>query len=70
MLLKIKGKIVGHSLVQDYVFQPVEHSHVSLYDWIHLSLIEKCSKKVDQNSFHDDIDEAESDRENDVDSDN
>ena len=70
VLLKIKGKIVGRTLVQDYVFRPVEYSHVSLYDWIHLSLIEKCSKKVDQNSFHDDIDETESDKENNVDSDN
>ena len=48
VLLKIKGKIVGRTLVQDYVFRPAEHSQVSLYDWIRLSHIEKCPKKIEQ----------------------
>jgi hypothetical protein len=43
VLLKIKGKIVGRTVVQDYVFRPSELSHVSLYDWIRLSDIQKCS---------------------------
>src|SRR5882762_5085314 len=68
VLLKIKGKIVSRTLVQDYVFRPVEYSQVSLYDWIRLSHIEKCPKKIQQNSFQD-VDETESDDGNDVDSD-
>ena len=40
VLLKIKGEIVGHSVVQDYVFRSVEY--IFLYDWIRLSHIEKC----------------------------
>src|ERR1700676_5209955 len=58
VLLKIKGKIVSRTLVQDYVFRPVEYSQVSLYDWICLSHIEKCPKKIQQNSFQD-VDETE-----------
>jgi len=50
VLLKIKGKIVGRTLVQDYVFRPVEFSQVSLFDWIRLSHIKKCPKKIEQNS--------------------
>src|SRR5882762_2169853 len=65
VLLKIKGKIVSHTLIQDYIFQPVEYSQVSLYDWICLSHIEKCSKEIEQNSSQD-VDETESDDENDV----
>jgi len=34
VLLKIKGRIIGHTLIQDYVFRPVEYSQRSLYDWI------------------------------------
>jgi len=43
---------------------------VSLYDWICLSHIKKCPKKIEQDSFHDDLDETESDNEINVDSDN
>ena len=67
VLLKIKGKIVSRTLVQDYVFQPVEYSQVSLYDCIHLSHIEKRPKKIEQSSSPD-VDETESDDKNDVDS--
>ena len=67
VLLKINGKIVSRTLVQDYIFRPVEYSQVSLYDWIRLSHIEKCPKKIQQNSFQD-VDETESDDGNDVDS--
>ena len=55
VLLKIKGKIIGRTLVQDYVFQPVEYSQVSLYDWIRLSVIEKCPKGKEENSSPHDI---------------
>ena len=34
ILLKIKGRIIGHTLIQDYVFRPAEYSQMSLYDWI------------------------------------
>jgi hypothetical protein len=47
-------------LIQDYVFQPVEYSQVSLYDWICLSHIKKCPKEIEQNLFQD-VDETESD---------
>src|ERR1700683_5361741 len=43
------------------------YSQVSLYDWICLSHIEKCPKKIEQNSFQD-VAETESDDDNDVDS--
>jgi hypothetical protein len=69
VLLKIKGKIVGRTLVQDYIFRPVEFIQVSLFDWIRLSHIKKCLKKIEQNSLYDDIDEIESDDENGVNSD-
>src|ERR1700683_2994904 len=65
VLLKIKGKIVGRILVQDYVFRPIEHSQVSLYDWIRLSHIEKCPKKIENNLCHDDVDETETAEKND-----
>src|SRR6267378_1215439 len=68
VLLKIKGKIVSRTLIQDYVFRPVEYSQVSLYDWIRLSHIEKCPKEIGQN-LSQDVDETESDDGNDVDSD-
>ena len=67
VLPKIKRKIVSHTLIQDYVFQPVEYSQVSLRDWICLSHIKKCPKEIEQNSSQD-VDETESDDENDVDS--
>ena len=70
VLLKIKGKIVGCTFVQDYVFRPAECSQMSLYDWIRLSHIEKCPKKFKQNSFHDVVDETETDNESNVDFDN
>ena len=41
-----------------------------MYDWIRLSYIEKCPKKIEQNSSYDDPDETETDDEDDVDSDN
>jgi len=59
VLLKIKGKIVGHSAVQDYVFRPTEYSKVSLYDWIRLSHVEKHPKQEIQDSYEDDINEME-----------
>ena len=68
VLLKIKGKIVSRTLVQDYVFQPVEYSQASLYDWIQLSHIEKCPKNVEQSSCDDEINRAGSDDENNIDS--
>ena len=43
---------------------------MSLYDWICLSHIEKCPKKIEQDSFHDVLDETESDNEINVNSDN
>jgi hypothetical protein len=46
VLLKIKGRIIGRTLIQDYVFRPVEYSQMSLYDWIRLSHIEKRPRKV------------------------
>ena len=67
VLLKIKGKIVSCTLIQDYVFQPVGYSQVSLRDWICLSHIKKCPKEIEQNSSQD-VDETESDDENDVES--
>ena len=70
VLLKIRGKIVGRTLVQDYVFRPVECHQVSLYDWIRLSHIEKCPKNIAQDLFHDDIDGSKSDDEIDVNSNN
>jgi hypothetical protein len=68
VLLKIKGRIIDHTLIQDYVFQPVEYSQISLYDWIRLSHVEKCSEKFEQNSFEDDINSSESNDENNIDS--
>ena len=41
---------------------------MSLYDWIRLSHIEKCSKEIEQNLCDDDINRAESDDENNIDS--
>ena len=67
MLLKIKGRIIGRTLVQDYVFRPVEYNQISLYDWIRLSHVEKRPKENNQNSF-DDVDNTESDDENNIDS--
>jgi len=69
VLLKIKGKIIGHTSIQDYVFRPVEYSQISLYDWIRLSQVEKCPKKCEQDSFNDDVSSAKSDDENNIDSD-
>ena len=53
VLLKTKGKIVSRTLVQGYVFWPVESSQVSLYDWICLSHIEKHPKEIEKNSSPD-----------------
>ena len=58
VLLKIKGDIVGHSVVQDYVFCPIKYNSVSLYDWIHLSHIEKHPKQKIQD-LYDDINKIE-----------
>ena len=69
VLLKIKGKIIGRTLVQDYVFRPVEYSQVSLYDWIRLSVIEKCPKGKEENSSPHDIVTTELIAESDADSD-
>ena len=69
VLLKIKGKIIGRTLVQDYVFRPVEYSQVSLYDWIRLSVIEKCPKGTGENSSPHDIVTTELIAESDADSD-
>ena len=69
ILLKIKGKIIGRTVVQDYVFRPIEYSQVSLYDWICLSDIEKCSKGTKKNSPSHDFNAAELDAENSADSD-
>ncbi|KIM85533.1 hypothetical protein PILCRDRAFT_65747, partial [Piloderma croceum F 1598] len=52
----------------NYVFRPVEYSQMSLYDWIRLSHIEKRPKNGEQNSCDDNINRAESDGENNVDS--
>jgi hypothetical protein len=68
VLLKIKGRIIGRTLVQDYVFRPVEYNQMSLYDWIRLSHVEKRPKENNQGSFDDDIDEYELDDENNIDS--
>jgi len=62
---EIKGKIIGRTLIQDYVFRPAEYSQMSLYDWIRLSHVEKRPKKYEQNSFDDDINGADSEDEND-----
>jgi len=66
ILLKIKGRIIGRTLIQDYVFRPAEYSQMSLYDWIRLSHVEKRLKKYEQNSFDDDINGADSDDENNI----
>jgi hypothetical protein len=66
VLLKIKGRIIGHTLVQDYVFQPVECNQMSLYDWIHFSEVEKHPNKIEQNSFDDNINEDELNDENNI----
>ena len=66
ILLKIKGRIIGRTLIQDYVFRPAEYSQISLYDWIRLSHVEKCPKKYEQNSFDDDINGTDSDDENNI----
>ena len=48
VLLKMKGKIMGHTYVHDYVFQLVECNQMSLYDWFQLSvsLSKKCPNKI------------------------
>ena len=46
VLLKIKGKIVGCTSVQDYIFLPIKYIQVYLYDCICLSHMEKCPKKI------------------------
>jgi hypothetical protein len=37
ILIKVNGKIIGHTPVQDYVFRPTEFNNISLFDWIRLS---------------------------------
>jgi hypothetical protein len=54
VLLKVKGKIVGRTIVQDYMFRPEEFKHISLYDWMRLSVIKKCTHKEMQNCSDDD----------------
>ena len=46
-------------MVQDYVFCPIEYNSVSLYDWIHLSHIEKRPKQKIQDLYDDDINKIE-----------
>jgi hypothetical protein len=58
VLLKIKGKIVGHTLVQDYIYRPSEFNNISLYDWIRLSDVQK------NDDIQDDLDDS-GDHEND-----
>jgi hypothetical protein len=67
VLLKIKGKIIGRTFVQDYVFRPVECNQMSLYDWIRLSEVEKCPSEIEQNNCDDNINGAGSDNGNDID---
>jgi len=70
LILKMKGKIVGYTSIQNYVFWPIEYNQVSLYDWICLSYIEKYPKEIEWNLSHDNVDGTESDDENDVNYDN
>src|ERR1700683_4109229 len=72
VLLKIKGRIIGRTLVQDYVFQPVECNQMSLHDWIQLAEVEKLPHKFQQNYDDgsddcDDVNEADSDNEHEID---
>jgi hypothetical protein len=55
VLLKIKGKIVGRTVVQDYIFCPSEFNHLSLYDWIRLSDIQKCNAKEIKSMLDDSV---------------
>ena len=69
VLLNIRGNIIGHTSVQDYVFWPVECNQMSLYDWIWLSEVEKRPNIIEQNyNDDDDVNGAESNNENDIDS--
>jgi hypothetical protein len=74
VLLKIKGRIIGRTFVQDYVFRPVECNQMSLYDWIELAEVEKLPQNFQQNyddgsyDYDNDINEAHSDNENEIDS--
>ena len=64
----MKGKIIGHTFVQDYVFWPVECNQTSLYDWIRLSEMKKLPNKIELNCDNGDLNGAESDNEKDIDS--
>jgi len=41
VLLKIKGKFVGRTLVQDYIYHPSKFNHISLYDWIDCQMLRR-----------------------------
>jgi len=60
VLLKIDGEIVGRTLVQDYIYRPSEFSHISLYDWIRLSDVQKCNSThyIASDDFQGDSDDS------------
>lgn len=53
ILTRSKNRILGVSVVFDYMYRPIEHEHLCVYDWIkqfeHVPVSKKCQNATTNN---------------------
>jgi hypothetical protein len=48
------GKVVASSVVDDYIYRPVQYEHLSLYEWVQCSTV-KCRTAIKKKEFKEEV---------------